>query len=110
MARRLAKGSVTWLSAADILSGADSCTSSTLLDALYSCWSNDPVHGDKVAYSKLAMGFLTAISEKQPVSSSSNLADRYGKRPRVEYPTDNWETAQPRYTHGRYGDDSERPP
>jgi len=110
MARRLAKGSVTWLSAADILSGSDSCTSSTLLDSLYSCWSNDPVHGDKMAYSKLAMCFLTASSDKQPVSSGSNLADRYSKRPRVEYPLDTWESAQPQYVRGRYGYYRERPP
>jgi hypothetical protein len=56
MARRLTRKNVYWLSAADILAGSNDCKSGSLLNALYSCWSNDPVHGDRIDYAKLVMG------------------------------------------------------
>jgi hypothetical protein len=36
------------------------------MDGLYEFWSNDPVHGDKIAYSKIALGLLDLLDRKLP--------------------------------------------
>jgi hypothetical protein len=35
-----------------------------LMDALYTSWSKDPVHGDKSAYNRIAVGLLNILSRK----------------------------------------------
>jgi hypothetical protein len=34
------------------------CRIDVLMEILISCWGNDLVHGDKIAYTKMAMGLL----------------------------------------------------
>jgi hypothetical protein len=35
-----------------------------LVDSLFECWRSDPVHGDKSAYIKLAMGLMDFLEPK----------------------------------------------
>jgi hypothetical protein len=34
------------------------------MDALYTSWSKDPVHGEKSAYNRIAVGLLNILSRK----------------------------------------------
>jgi hypothetical protein len=111
ISRRLVRSNVNWMAASDYLSGKDDCPSSTLLDALYSCWANDPVHGDKIAYTKLAMGALTTINGRQHGSGAAGgdgagpsgyTAGNPRKRSREDSPPNS-------YSRGRYGYDESRP-
>jgi hypothetical protein len=34
------------------------------MDALYTSWSKDPMHGDKSAYNRIAVGLLNILSRK----------------------------------------------
>jgi hypothetical protein len=64
MADYLSASNVRYISTGDLLAGSDNCTMGELMDALYSCWSTDPVHGDKIAYHRVAMGLLNILSRK----------------------------------------------
>jgi hypothetical protein len=44
-----------------------------LMDALYTSWSKDPVHGDKSAYNRIAVGLLNILSRKAPDGDLRNL-------------------------------------
>ncbi len=61
---RMAEYNVQYISTGDLLAGAENCTMGELMDALYSCWSKDPVHGDKIAYHRIAMGLMDILSRK----------------------------------------------
>ncbi len=62
MAEYFSASNVRYISTGDILVGADNCTMGELMDSLYSCWSKDPVHGDKIAYHRIAMGLMDILS------------------------------------------------
>ncbi len=64
MAEYLSASNVRYISTGDLLAGADNCIIGELMDALYSCWSKDPVHGDKIAYQRIAMGLMDILSRK----------------------------------------------
>ena len=49
-----------------------------LVDSLFECWRSDPVHGDKSAYIKLAMGLMDFLDPKPD--------SRIRKRPRTATP------------------------
>jgi hypothetical protein len=64
MAEYLSGSNVRYISTGDLLAGADNCSMGELMDSLYSCWSSDPVHGDKIAYHRIAMGLMDILSRK----------------------------------------------
>jgi hypothetical protein len=49
-----------------------------LVDSLFECWRSDPVHGNKSAYIKLAMGLMEFLDPKPD--------SRIRKRPRTATP------------------------
>jgi hypothetical protein len=49
-----------------LLTGVPAATAEVQMDGLYEFWSNDPVHGDKIAYSKIALGLLDMLDRKLP--------------------------------------------
>jgi hypothetical protein len=44
-----------------------------LFDSLFECWRSDPVHGDKSAYIKLAMGLMDFLESKPDSRSRKRL-------------------------------------
>jgi hypothetical protein len=62
----------------DLLTGKNGCSMGDLVDSLFECWRSDPVHSDKSAYIKLAMGLMDFLDPK-PNS-------RLRKRPRTATP------------------------
>jgi len=98
LAYRLTQHNVYWISVADIISGKDDCDSRLHITALYSCWSNDPVHGDKLlklAYTKLAMGILTALSGRTAGSRGDARVRNPRKRFRDDSPAHSREKSPP---------------
>jgi hypothetical protein len=76
MAEYLSASNVRYISTGDLLTG-DNSTMGELMDSLYSCWSKDPVHGDK-----MAMSLLDILSRKVPegdLRNSLNLKKRGGE-------------------------------
>jgi len=49
-----------------LLTGVPAATAEVQMDGLYEFWSSDPVHGDKIAYSKIALGLLDMLDRKLP--------------------------------------------
>ncbi len=48
----------------DLLTGKNRSSMGELVDSLFECWRSDPVHGDKSAYIKLAMGLMDFLDPK----------------------------------------------
>jgi hypothetical protein len=72
MAEYFSASNVRYISTGDLLAGSDNSTMVELMDALYSCWSKDPVHGDKIAYHRIAMGMMEILSRKVPEGDLRN--------------------------------------
>jgi hypothetical protein len=53
----------------DILTGKCRNSMGDLMDSLFECWRSDPVHGDKSAYIKVAIGLMD-FKEPKPDSHS----------------------------------------
>jgi hypothetical protein len=64
LASRLNGRNTQFLFTGDLFSGKNHCGMGDLVDCLYECWRSDPVHGDKSAYLKLAMGLLDFLEPK----------------------------------------------
>ncbi len=61
--------SVKMLPTGDFLMGMQHSSKEELMDSLYETWFTDPVHGEKLAYSKIAIGILETIDRKLPDSA-----------------------------------------
>jgi hypothetical protein len=72
MADYLSASNIRYISTGDLLAGSDNSTKVELMDALYSCWSTDLVHGDKIAYHRIAMGLMNILSRKVPEGDLRN--------------------------------------
>lgn len=83
---RFSKGDTTFVATGDLLAGKANCSKFELMNAMLECWSTDPVHGDKLAYTKIAMGLLEKLSQPAPAERNDDLvrADLSKKRPRGE--------------------------
>jgi hypothetical protein len=55
----------------DLLTGIKNATSGQLMDSMYTSWNIDPVHGEKVAYTRIGLGLLDII-QKDPVRVQGN--------------------------------------
>ena len=62
----MAVNAAKMVSTVDLLTGVHSASAEVQMDGLYEFWSNDPVHGDKIAYSKIALGLLDLLDRKLP--------------------------------------------
>ncbi len=52
----------------DLLTGRVDSPVAVYMDTLYELWGSDTVHGDKIAYSKLAIGLLDSLNRTLPDS------------------------------------------
>jgi hypothetical protein len=57
----------------DLLTGKSRSSMGDLVDSLFECWRSDPVHGDKSAYIKLAMGLMDFLEPKPDSRSRKRL-------------------------------------
>jgi hypothetical protein len=80
LAARLNSRNVQFVFTGDIISGKNRCSIGDLADCLYTCWRSDPVHGDKSAYMKIAVGLLDFLTP--PPRNNSGNSQR--KRSREE--------------------------
>ncbi len=65
--KHLATNLAQMISTVDLLTGVPAAAASKVqMDGLYKFWSNEPVHGDKIAYSKIALGVLDILDRKLP--------------------------------------------
>jgi hypothetical protein len=68
----LSASNVRYISTGDLLAGSDNASMGDLMDALYTSWSKDSVHGDKSAYNRIAVGLLNILSRKVPYGDLRN--------------------------------------
>jgi hypothetical protein len=54
-----------------LLAGIKNSTSGQLMDSMYSSWNVDPVHGEKVTYTRIGLGLLDII-QKKPLRVQGN--------------------------------------
>jgi hypothetical protein len=57
---------VTMVRTGDMLTGRMDCPIAQYMDTLYDLWGSDTVHGDKIAYSKIAIGLLDRLNRNLP--------------------------------------------
>ncbi len=60
---RLNKNNVEFVITGDLLAGQANCRMDVLMEVLINCWSSNPVHGDKIAYTKIVMGLLSRLTK-----------------------------------------------
>jgi hypothetical protein len=61
----------------DLLTGRVDSPIALYMDSLYDLWGSDTVHGDKLAYSKIAIGLLDSLNRTLPDSDlRHNLQSR----------------------------------
>jgi hypothetical protein len=118
LAARLNSRNVQFIFTGDVISGKNRCSIGDLADCLFTCWRSDPVHGDKSAYMKIAVGILDFLSppprnnsgpaqrkrsreESSPTPSRSLDRDR-GGRDRERYPLERREDQRSRSTYNNY--------
>ncbi len=80
LASRLNSRNVQSIFTGDVISGKNTCRCSIgdLADCLFTCWRSDPVHGDKRAYMKIAVGILDFL--RPPARNNSGSAQRKRSR------------------------------
>ena len=57
-----------------------------LTDALFNCRRNDPIHGDKIAYTRIAVGLVNKVLTKTLQEDDLRNSIPTKKRPREETP------------------------
>jgi hypothetical protein len=83
LAAQLTSGNVKMIATGDNLTGIKNATSGQLMDCMYSSWNTDPVHGEKVAYTRIGLGLLD-IARKDPPREEASSSNR--KRGREDSP------------------------
>jgi hypothetical protein len=56
----------TMVKTGDMLTGRMDCPIAQYMDTLYDLWGSYTVHGDKIAYSKIAIGLLDSLNRILP--------------------------------------------
>ncbi len=79
---RLNKNNVEFVITGDLLAGQANCRMDVLMAVLINCWSIDPVHGDKIAYTKMAMGLLSWFAKPSQVIDQQDLRNTISGRKR----------------------------
>jgi hypothetical protein len=57
---------VKMVATGDLLAGVKKATRGQLMDSMYSNWNLDPVHGEKVAYTRIGLSLLDIIRKDPP--------------------------------------------
>jgi hypothetical protein len=86
---KFSKGGTSFVATGDLLTGKQGCSKNELMQAMLSCWSTDQVHGDKLAYSKIAMGLLEVFgktTEPRGTEEDQRTDPTTKKRTRAEDP------------------------
>jgi hypothetical protein len=81
MAAHLTGPGVNFVSTGDLLTGVENSSMGTLMDSLYEVWNQDPVHGERQAYTRIGLALLKHISKKGRVGTYPAA-----KRTREEHP------------------------
>jgi hypothetical protein len=63
LARRMSKGNVHFLHTSQLFAGNDHTDANILMEAMISFWSVHPVHGSKVAYTKIAASLVDKLKK-----------------------------------------------
>jgi hypothetical protein len=71
LAAHLTSPRIKMIATGDLLTGIKNATSGQLMDSMYNCWNLDPVHGEKVAYTRIGLGLLDLI-QKEPAQVRGN--------------------------------------
>jgi hypothetical protein len=89
LAAHLTSGNVKMIATGDILTGIKNATSGQLMDCMYSSWNTDPVHGEKVAYTRIGLASWT-LSGGTPQGGGQQLQQEEGKRGQPRPPQRIW--------------------
>ncbi len=65
LAAHLTGPGVKFISTGDLLTGVNDSSMATLMDSLYEMWNLDPVHGERLAYTKIGLALLKHINKKR---------------------------------------------
>ncbi len=71
---------VKMIATGDLLAGVKNATSGQLMDSMYSSWNLDPVHGEKVAYTRIGLSLLDIIRKDSPREPRDSLGPRKRSR------------------------------
>jgi hypothetical protein len=63
----------------DLLAGVKNASSGQLMDSMYTSWNLDPVHGVKVAYTRIGLSLLDSSGRIPPGSRGTASAPRRGR-------------------------------
>jgi hypothetical protein len=87
LAARLNSLNVQFVFTGNVISGKNRCSIGDLAECLFTCWRSDPVHGDRSAYMKIAVGILDSSGHRLATPSmtadlpSANGPERTPARP-----------------------------
>ncbi len=90
----------------DLLTGKSRSSMGDLVASLFECWRSDPVHGDKSAYIKLAMGLMDFLEPKPISRSRKRLRTATPPPPPPDSPpppSDNYRGREDRYEDRQHG-------
>jgi hypothetical protein len=90
----------------DLLTGKSRSSMGDLFDSLFECWRSDPVHGDKSAYIKLAMGLMDFLEPKPDSRSRKRLRTATPPPPPPDSPpppSGNYRGREDRYEDRQHG-------
>jgi hypothetical protein len=76
----LTSARVKMIATGDLLAGVKNATSGQLMDSMYSSWNLDPVHGEKVAYTRIGLSLLDIIKQDLPREPRDSLGPRKRSR------------------------------
>ncbi len=76
LAAHLTSPKVKMVATGDHLAGVKNASSSQLMDSMYNCWNQDPVHGEKVAYTRIGLGILDLIKKDSPREQRDSLCPK----------------------------------
>ncbi len=83
---RLNKNNLEFVFTGDLLAGQANCNLDVLMEVLINCWSNDPVHGNKIANTKMAMGLLSRFAKPSQTTDQQDLLNTISGRSRTRPP------------------------
>jgi hypothetical protein len=69
IAAHLTGPGVNFVSTGDLLTGVENSSMGTLMDSLYEVWNQDPVHGERQAYTRIGLALLKHINKKGRVGA-----------------------------------------
>ncbi len=72
LAARLNSRNAQFLFTGDIISGKNHCSIGDVADCQYTCWRSDPVHGDRSAYMKIAVGLMDFLDPPTQINANTS--------------------------------------